>query len=296
MDAEMTHERCSELLGDYARGSLQAPEGAEVERHLASCDDCAAELAALHVLSAPAGPPLSEHERARLERGVAWELGDLVVARPPRSRLAVRLAQGLGAAALLAIAGIALLQGLTGTSSNEGAAAGGGGNAATAPNRNQKGVPAAEGAAGGTADAALAPAPAPSFDRHAGTLSTKMLDRLGEKSARFVGFSQAYSASDAKRLKVRYTRALVTQASGAIGTTASDTVQTCVDKVYESTATYSLLPAYGADATVEGRDALVLGFVWSAESTGPLDQYMFWVFPTSSCETPIDYRAGHIHK
>ena len=54
------HEEAAELLGAYALGAVSADEAAALERHLASCDICRAELAELS--SAVAALPLLAEE------------------------------------------------------------------------------------------------------------------------------------------------------------------------------------------------------------------------------------------
>jgi hypothetical protein len=49
-----------------------------------------------------------------------------------------------------------------------------------------------------------------------------------------------------------------------------------------------LLPAYGAKARYEGRDALVLGFVTTDAGSPALDRYLMWVWAKGSCRQPID--------
>lgn len=292
MADEMNHERCSELLAAYAAGRLGAPERSAVERHVSSCLDCAAELAAVRAVTGGGDAPLSEHERARLERGIAWELGDLIPARPDRARVWTRVAQGLGAAALLAIVGVGIAQ-LGGTSSENES-----GNAATAPKAvNDGGGGAGAGAesdAAAGADSALAPMPRPSFDRKTATLSDKKLVRIGQHSAQFRAFSKAYSTSDAVQLKDAYLNQLASDAPTSI---QQDQVRNCADQVFDTTQSYSILPAYAAGARLRGEHALVLGFAWTDRPKGPLDQYMLWVWPVSGCgDVPLDYSAGQIDK
>jgi putative zinc finger protein len=294
MPDEMTHERCSELLAAYAGGRLDASEQAAVEHHVGGCPDCSAELDAVRALSADGDAPLSELERARLERGIAWELGDLIPSRPERSRVWTRLAQGLGAAALLAIVGVGIAQLGTGQSggNDSGAAVGvpgavndGGGG----------GAEAGTDTAAGNADA-MAPLPGPSFQRHTIALTDAKLAHLGERSAQFRSFSAAYSAADAVKLKDDYVRRLAADAPTGI---QQDQVRECADQVFDSTQSYSLLPAYAADARLDGKDALVLGFAWTDKPEGPLDQYMLWVWPVTGCgaqDVPLDYSAGPIGK
>lgn len=60
-------------LPDYARGV--ASDAARIERHLAGCDDCRAELGLLRALGASGPPPLSDMERERVRRAVQERRG-----------------------------------------------------------------------------------------------------------------------------------------------------------------------------------------------------------------------------
>lgn len=312
--AEMSHERCSELLGDYARGRLAAGETAAIESHLASCGDCAAELRALRALLAHDDEVLSEHERARLERGVAWQIGDVIPAPRRRSRVWAKVGAGIGAAALLAIVGVGIVQ--LGTGGGDDSA--GGGTPATAPKEANDAAKGGADTGVTNAAGAAAAAPHPTFQRETLTLSgtevedkrendddpaafsndhsvATALQRFGRGNGQIAAFSNAYSVADAVRLKDEY----VSELAALAPSDQRDQVRDCAERVYDSTGDYSLLAAYGADARVEGRRALVLGFVWTDKPTGPLDKYMLWVWPVANCGTdaaPLNYSSGKIGK
>ena len=105
---DMTHERCSELLGAYSSGGLNERGRQEVDEHLATCSDCSLELGAIQTLQASEVLPLSGAERDHLSRAVRAA----VFPGPRRSlleRLGPRLAPALGAVALVAIAAVAIV-------------------------------------------------------------------------------------------------------------------------------------------------------------------------------------------
>jgi hypothetical protein len=296
MTSELSHERCSEILGDFVRGELDATEAEAVERHLAHCDACSEEHSALQVLLAPLDTVLSEHERARLERNVAGELGDVIPVRRDGSSAWTKVAQSLGAVALIAIIGVGIVQlGTGGGGDDSGAANGGSDTAATTGQANDATKGSAEGATSAGGAVAAAPKPRPSFDRKLLDLTDKKFRALG-KSSQLRAFSDSYSADDVARLKNEYTNELALAAPTADQQTL---VRQCAQRVFDSTESYSLLPAYAADARLNGREALILGFAWTNKQAGPLDQYMLWVWPVADCDaatTPLDYNAGQIGK
>jgi hypothetical protein len=105
---EMTHDRCSELLGAFASGKLDENERAAVAGHLSSCPDCSLELAAIEALAGPDLVAMTGPERDQLDRAVR----DAVItpARPGWSeRWGRRAAPALGAMALLAIVAMAIV-------------------------------------------------------------------------------------------------------------------------------------------------------------------------------------------
>jgi hypothetical protein len=284
----ISHERCSELLRGYAEGALDARATAQVDEHLRACADCSAELRALMALRVD-DVALDDLERARLRKGISDRLeaapvgvgtAPIIAAVSPRR---ARLATALGVAALLAIGGVAVIslggdhdraQNAIGSVQDRGGANGGG--------------------AGGTddsvaAEGAPAPHPRPRFERAAGKLSSAKLNRLGSRSRALTAFAGAYSAQDADRLKDAYVEDLAHQADGR----DADLIRECARQVYANQA-YAALPAYAARGRLQGRPALVLGFAWTDEQVGPLDQFMLWTWPESSCAQPIDYRAGEI--
>jgi anti-sigma factor RsiW len=98
--------RAREKLTEYQFGLLEVAEAAEVERHLASCEQCRSELAALRRLDelirpveqveAPANLWSDVHARMRPRRAPFWQ----------RWRGSPKPALAMAAAMLLAVGGI----------------------------------------------------------------------------------------------------------------------------------------------------------------------------------------------
>ena len=38
----------------------------------------------------------------------------------------------------------------------------------------------------------------------------------------------------------------------------------------------------------------MMGFVYSAEDSGPLDKFMLWIWPRGDCSVPDEYQFGTI--
>lgn len=104
---ELTHDRCSELLGTYVSGELGAAQERSVDEHLSACSDCALELLAVQALMEPV-VDMSGAERDELARAVR-----AAIASPQKrslsERFGRRMAPALGAVAFLALAVIALV-------------------------------------------------------------------------------------------------------------------------------------------------------------------------------------------
>jgi hypothetical protein len=312
--AEMTHERCSELLRAYAAGELPAADAGAVRAHLDECEDCRAEekvVAALVVASEP--EPLTDLERARLHRDLFQEVwpgtranADLVAPAPgPGWKRWVVPALGSAAAVLVAL--LVVTGGLTGGGDDQGSAAmggadadgggsdtslesseqaiepggGGGGGGSGAVGDRQTAKDDAFSAAAGAAGAAYNDAgPEPQFDADAGELSSERLSALGRSSDLFRSFANGYTVDDVDGLRSRFVRRLASQ-SGA----ASAQVRECAATLPQDEP---ILAAYGATGTYDDRDALVLGFVTNDAGSASLDRYLMWVWTKGSCRAPID--------
>ncbi|HEY7876548.1 MAG TPA: zf-HC2 domain-containing protein [Actinomycetota bacterium] len=286
MTEPISHERCSELLADHAAGRLDAADAARVDAHLAACAECTAELRAVMALRAPVEDrPLTELERARLRSGIRRQVAAQPTPASKPSRRWATAASALGAAALLAIGGFAVVSLSSGGDDSETAAGG------SDDSGQGGGTDTAESGGGARLDAAAPEAPPrPTFDQDVGPLSSGKLDELGRKNRALAGFARAYSADDASRLADRYVDELANQAGDP---NERDLIRNCAASVY-SAQPYPALLAYGARGRLQGREALVLGFAWTDEDAGVLDQFMLWTWPQDSCDQPIDYRSGKI--
>ncbi|HET7482798.1 MAG TPA: zf-HC2 domain-containing protein [Actinomycetota bacterium] len=294
MTTSITHERCSELLGPYARGRLPGDDAAAVERHLEGCEDCRAERQALGALLAAAPAELTDVERAGLHS--ALQRAVTTPGAPPRRARdrgwRARLAPAVGAAALAgAIAGTYYL------------AAGGG-----APESSNGGTDNAEtfvtdtaldegggGAAGGSAEHAAAPVPAPepTFSIVRDPFTGGELTRLGRSALPMVLFSRAYTAQDASRRREDFLERLAGRASETAGEHYGSLVERCAHSVLDADS--AKLPAFGVMGELRHDPVMVLGFAWSEDTTGPLDKFDIWAWPRDSCDAPVDHRMGWIH-
>ncbi len=301
MTYDMDHERCSELLTEYVRGRLDRPQEAAVEHHLSDCHDCRVERRAVQALVIGAHAQLQDHERASLREAVWKEAG---VARAPVVKLERkwdRTARILGAAALVAVlvTGLFYLGGTGGGEDFGGDTTGAAGGAAEeAPGRdraNEDGRPGrpealdkqedATAAQGQTDNAVVAQ---PTFAPAGGDLSDQELRDLGSGKL-FRGLSAAYANADSDRVRARLTADLAEQAPDEL----SDQIRSCSQRVFDMSPP-RVVPAYGTEATLQGRRVLVLGFAYSKAAGGPLDRFMFWAWPRGSCEPAVDYEEGAI--
>jgi hypothetical protein len=295
--AEMTHERCSELLRAYVAGDLPRDEDEAVRSHLDGCPDCRAEEGALLALTA-AEEPLDDIERARLHRALARELfpepANRDVATPPDARWKRWVAPALGSAAAVLVALLVITGGGLSGSDDEGAAqsgggelesseaaigandGGGGGKGANGPGRTKDhSVSVASGSSAYDGDG-----PEPQFHAGAGELSAEELSEIGRTSDLFLNFSDRYSVDDVSSLRPEFLRRLASAAGPD-----SDQVRDCAATLPDDEP---ILPAYGATGTYDDRDALVLGFVTNDAGSSSLDRYLMWVWTKGECSQPID--------
>lgn len=277
MTSPFDHDRCSELLAAYARGELDAPLRAALEEHLAGCAGCRAEAAAVRALLAPAGRPLSELERARLHAAIA---AGLAAAEPAPRSLWARLYPALGAAAALLVlfsAGYLTLRGDGGEDAATGAPAGieqttkGPGAGAPAPFAD---TPEEAGRAG---DAGAGPevlmAVGPLYDGDLGAISRRDLARLAAR-APFPAFASTFDAGDAAAQR----DAFADQLARAWGDGAA---RACIAALLSDEP--GALPAYGADARLDGAAVLVVGAALAPSGSGPLSDYVVVAYDPSGC-------------
>ena len=331
---DISHERCSELLRPFMRGQLDSAAAASVRSHLESCDECALEHNALVALLETEEDRLSPLESARLRGRVRAAVtpasGDVISAPAIRSRT-YRVAQALGAAALI-LGGAAL--------------------AYTAVSGNLVGEDAEQGASGVVADRAIArivkglPVRVPGTDAvaaapEADTARGKDAKRnslrqaagdtagggAGGEQFSDVGADQAQARPRPKPIYAidvppvtepdltsvgRYGTALLgfarhykavdagelqieflQQLANATGDeTQSDQVTECGMTVLARP--YPTLPAIAFYAESNNQEILVLAFAWADDHDGRLDRFMVWSWREGNCDSVPDYRSGAI--
>lgn len=318
MTEDRDHLELSERLPALLDGTLPSEDAADVEAHIAACDECRAELRGLELLRSGQSEALSATERGTLERGVmAGIAGEpeeaTVTPLEPRRRAAARVAGVLGAAAVVVALGTFMYLGSSG--GDDESALGG---ADTAQVENEEGAvedrraaedadrkanggggAAAQGEAGTEAasDAAAATtalkAPTPKFRVEDEPLTAADLQKRGESSLESVTFAASYSADDADRDGSRtLLEQLVEAADEAAGNTVGDQVEECAEQVLDTRD--PTIPTFGSVGELDGQEVLVLGFAWSRTSSGPLDRYMVWAWERGSCDVAVDFVDGKI--
>jgi hypothetical protein len=299
----LEHDRCSELLGPLLRGELSEQDAISVEEHIAGCEECRAERRGLEALTSAPGvmkvsaEPLSEIERARLHRAIADALpaSRTVVSEPPKP-WGARIAPYLGAAAAVILVVFGATQINLGGSDDDGAESG----AASLDSSTEGGgggdrAGDTEGIAsqGGAVAAEDAPAPGPSFDADAGVIERSSLRDFGSEDVLFKSFAQTYQVEDAEELKTEYLRMLATDDSARELSDASDGITECGNQILTQQDNPTL-PAYAGYGELEKQDVLMMGFVYSAADSGPLDKFMLWVWPRGDCSIPTESQSGKI--
>lgn len=317
MNSSITHERCSELLGDYVTGKLGSQERSLVDDHLAGCADCAAEREALVALIAPEVQPLTEGERAELRAAV---MGAANAAPQPSEVLAderdavivplggwrSKATRYVGIAAMLAILAVGFVYiGSIGTGGDEAGQGAQGGGA-----ENEVGQADSAGESGGGADddsaERTAPAtgealkdgqggartlnkgyfltsePGPVFEDDQGNLSLSALDELARRPV-FRSFSEIFTVRQARRSIDPSLAALAETVPPDLAEAIDDCGHTALGDLADPG-----LAAYATTGRVEGRDSLVLGFVTGSRS---LNRYRFVTFQLEDCRT-IDRSLG----
>jgi hypothetical protein len=318
MKFPITHERCSELLGDYATGELSSAERSLVDDHLTGCADCAAERDALVALTAPEVEPRTDRERAELRASVL----DGIATSDPSTVLAdetdavivpiggwrSKATKYIGVAAMLAILAVGFVylgNIVTGDSAQD--AAGGGteqplGDAGSGGGEAEDSTPKAtregednfsvaedqyEELQSGrlSKDFFLNSEPAPVFEDDQGDLSLGALDELARRPV-FRSFSEVYT--------VRQARRSINPSLAALAETAprelASAVTNCGHAALGDLADPGLL-AYATTGRVDDRDSLVLGFVTGTRS---LDRYRFVTFQFGDCRTIVRSLGGPI--
>jgi hypothetical protein len=295
----LEHDRCSELLGPLLRGELSEREATSVEDHIAGCEDCRAERKGLEALIGARAPiePLSDLERARLHRAITEAMpagahSARTIVPEPAKPWTARIAPYLGAAAALVLVVFGATQIDLGGSDEGGAATGGAAlrESDASGGGGDGGGSANDTVSGEAAVADSAPAPGPSFQPDAGTIERESLRRFGARNEPFTTFARSYETKDAAQLTEPYLDDLA--AAGA-ETGDPDTIVQCGRQVLDS-QDGPTLPAYAGYGEMEERDVLMMGFVYSAADSGPLDKFMLWVWPRDDCSIPSEYQFGTI--
>lgn len=290
----MTHDRCSELLAAYARGELAPAEAGDVRAHLDGCEDCRAEHRAVVAMGAGV-EPLDDIERARLQRGLAQELftpraNADVAGRGASVPRWVRWGAPLAASAAVLAAVAVMTTGGGMDSETASIDAGGRSEQRTA----EDGLGDGAGGGGGGADAAAEPetsralagsaagsadfdGPRPQFEGDAGSLAPGDVKRIGRG---LEPFAASYSPSDGATLYEKFLDGIAATAGEA-----AEEVRECAATIPQDG---TLLPAYGASARYDDRDALVLGFVTADPGSKDLDRYLVWIWARGDCSQPID--------
>jgi anti-sigma factor RsiW len=311
--SEITHERCSELLRSLESGRLDASEAAAVEAHLASCDECARELAGLRSLTTSSTVLMSEEEKKRLHNAIRVAirderapLGDVVAASSNTvSRRIWPTARVLAAAAVI-VAGFVFATNVlpnddeSAAPAREAASGGAAGRAEAAPEGEATPVfaaPAGTAAFAAAQDegAATQQSPAPEQALRAAVspappYSLNDLNELAQNHRPFTDFAEAYTVEDAERLSESF---LARLASSAPTEDISSAVQECgSERLRESPG--PILPAFAAYDRVRGSHSLILGFVSSGDDSGLLDHFSLWVYAGTDCEATTYSSSGLI--
>ena len=309
---ELTHERCSELLGLYSSGRLDDTARGDVDNHLATCPDCSRELAGLTALRAGEFEPMTGPEREVITAAVRAAVlgGPKPITRPMTGpawsarwldHWGRRLAPALGAAALVVIAVVGYVSFRTDETNLPAA----GTTTQNEDTSTEATVEDADAEAFGTSKEAGEPAAdtgqSQDMQIKAGT-STVSSERtvaaiavvVEERFARTRFTPDLFARRDAQTARN----------AGAGGLAATDTflyaakdpalqarVEECARTVID-TSPHPLTPTYAAHFSDD--DILVLGFVWRDEASAGLN-FELRGWRGSSCDrvSPI-YRSGPV--
>ena len=310
---EITHERCSELLGSYSEGRMDDAARADVEAHLATCPDCSLELAGLTALRVGEIEPMTGPERevitAAVRAAVAGDTG------PSRSAnwstlWGRRMAPALGAAALVAIAVVGYVSfqadesdlPAAGTTTQEVDRST---NApvedATAEDADAETFGTATGTSNEAGGPAADTAQSQEMQIKAGTdaiapgrIAAPVAVVIEDRFARTAFTPDLFAPRDARTAKnsgaggVGATDALLYAADDPL---LQSRVEECARMAIE-TSPYPLTPSYAAHFPDD--DILVLGFVWRDEVSGALNfELRGWRGASCDRVSPI-YRSGPV--
>lgn len=317
MTESFAHDRVSELLPAFLKGTLTEADARAIAEHLETCEDCRSEVAAVKALWVPV-EPLTSSERLALEHkvmaGIAGDAPAPVTELSRRRGMGARVAQALGAAAVVAAIGTFFYLGGGMGSGDDESASSGGDTAEVAqeergPLRDQDGgrgknrvaadaaaPEAAEGlgsGAGGSADteSSFKAAPEPTFTIADEAFTAAGLQKLGESSLASVRFANYYSADDTESRNTLLDQ-LVSSAEAASDASVAAQVDECGAQVLETED--PTIPTFGVLGELDGRSVLVLGFAFTRQSSGTLDRYMVWAWEKGSCSAAVDFVEGRI--
>ena len=324
MSSPLSHERCSELLLAYVTDELDAEERTSVESHLEHCAQCSAERAALLGLRSGPAEPLSEDERVVLRASVlAAARGSEPAEGPladehdavivPLGGRRARASRYLGIAALLAVLAVGFAYvGLLGGGDD-----GAGGESSSAEPEGVEGVGSETrddraGARGGGEDSTTLEAQEDSADDEAGdpedepearpgselVAETEPVftgdegdldgDELGDlaKGRRFRLLNRATSVRVPDEDTDAALEALVESSPAELVAPVNNCGLAALDTLDEQA-----LPVYGATATVDGQEAVVIGLVTGESS---LDRFLVVAFELDDCTTILNSSEGPI--
>jgi len=325
MSSPLSHERCSELLFAYITDELDAEERTSVENHLEHCAQCSAERAGLLGLRSGPSEPLSEDERVVLRasvlaaargyepaEGPLADEHDAVIV--PLGGWRSRASKYVGIAALLAVlavgfAYVGLLgggddgaggesssaepEGVEGVGSetrdDRAGARGGGGEESTTSEAqedsagDEAGDPEDEPEAGPVSE--LLAETEPVFTGDEGDLDG---DELGDlaKGRRFRLLNRATSVRVPDEDTDAALEALVESSPAELVAPVNNCGLAALDELDEQA-----LPVYGATATVDGQEAVVIGLVTGESS---LDRFLVVAFELDDCTTILNSSEGPI--
>jgi len=325
MSSPLSHERCSELLLAYVTDELDAEERTSVESHLEHCAQCSAERAGLLGLRSGPSEPLSEDERVVLRasvlaaargyepaEGPLADEHDAVIV--PLGGWRSRASKYVGIAALLAVLAVGFAYvGLLGGGDD-----GAGGESSSAEPEGVEGVgsetrddragerggggedstthEAQEDSAGDEAGdpkdepearpgSELVAETEPVFTGDEGDLDG---DELGDlaKGRRFRLLNRATSVRVPDEDTDAALEALVESSPAELVAPVNNCGLAALDALDEQA-----LPVYGATATVDGQEAVVIGLVTGESS---LDRFLVVAFELDDCTTILNSSEGPI--
>jgi hypothetical protein len=308
--SSLTHERCSELLSGYLSGELASEDRQRVEEHLEHCAQCSAERVGLESLVSAEPEGFSDQERlalrAAVRAGLDGEAADPIAderdaVMVPLERRGARAGRYLGIAALLmvlAVGSLFVFRGGTGGFAG-GDAEGDAGSAVSAPEDSSGGGEAEDDAPRAERDdidaevlnrAKTLPL---TYQSDRGAISEDDLGRLGEETllankrstqASAEALGDTKDIEDPEELERRADRA----ADRSLELLAAEVPESLSQEVREcgtnalSELENPALATYATTATLEGREALIIGFLTGERS---LNRFALYAFEAGNCTT-----------